>query len=299
MVLMISFMGPVLALDEQSGSTVQPGGNLPSSSVTVSQYSQFYTMQNGPTPMTHIDAPIKQEMKGKTPAMVYFGYEMKQAVPYTQYQTYATYTGGNSLWIQGSSSWIQYAMVPQRASLSLIATSATGGNGYLYEINPDGQLYKNTYYFYPGYNQINFYADSIGKHILLFVINGQVSNAIVIDVAIYRPSYEQPKLTPIYPPIQSTVSSQSPPVSTQTPVQTLGDTPIHLVSQEMKGSQVFLDGDYIGNLGSDGTLAFWVMGDKNHEIRVYDAQNDHRKTMYYPSGVLQTIHVEPDKGIYI
>ena len=313
-VLMLSFMGCVLAADEQSGLVMQPGGNPTSSSVTVSQYSQYYTMQNGPAPKTHIEAPIRQVTKG-TPAMVYFGYEM-QAVPYTQYQTYATYTGGNSLWIQGPSSWTQFAKVPQGASLSLVATSATGGNGYLYEITPDGQLYKNSYYFYQGNDQINFYADSIGQHILLFAINGQVSNAIVIEVASYEPSYQQPVLTPIYTPIQpiympnhypfishSTVSSQSPvssqpPVSSQSPVQSFGDTPVHLLSQGMIGSKVFLDGAYIGNVGSDGTFYFWANGGQNHEIRVYDSQHDFKKTMYFPSGVLQTLQVEPGKGIY-
>ncbi len=310
-ILILSFMGCVLALDEQSGLVMQPGGNPTSSSVSVSQYSQYYSIPNGPVPKTHIEAPVRQVTKG-TPAMVYFGNEM-QAVPYTQYQTYATYTGGNSLWIQGPSSWTQYAIVPQGASLSLVATSATGGNGYLYEITPDGQLYKNSYYFYQGNNQINFYADSIGQHILLFAINGQVSNAIVIEVTTYEPPYQQPVLTPIYTPIQpnylpirppsishSTVPSQ-PPVSSQSPVQSVGDTPIHLLSQGMKGSQVFLDGKYIGNVGSgsDGTFPFWANGDQNHVIRVYDSQHDFQKTMYFPRGVLQTIHVEPDKGIYI
>ena len=30
----------------------------------------------------------------------------------------------------------------------------------LYEIHPDGKMYKNDFYFFPGYNQIDFYADS-------------------------------------------------------------------------------------------------------------------------------------------
>jgi hypothetical protein len=108
------------------------------------------------------------------------------AVPYSQFQSYATYTGGYSLWIQGSTSWTQYAQVPQGSSLSLLATSSTGGNGYLYEIAPDGKLTKNSFYFYPGNNHIGFFADKTGQHILLFVIGNQVSNAIVIDVT--RPS---------------------------------------------------------------------------------------------------------------
>ena len=59
--------------------------------------------------------------------MLYFGSTQK-AVPYTQYRTYALNTGANSLWIQGTSSWTQYAAVPLGSSLSLIGMSSTGGD---------------------------------------------------------------------------------------------------------------------------------------------------------------------------
>jgi hypothetical protein len=103
--------------------------------------------------------------------MLYFGITQK-AVPYTRYQTYATQLGMNSLWIKGPLSWIQYAMIPRGASLSLVATSHGGGFGYLYEVYPDDTLTKNGYSFY-NYNQIGFYTDRVGQHLLFFVINGQ------------------------------------------------------------------------------------------------------------------------------
>jgi hypothetical protein len=90
-------------------------------------------------------------------------------------------TTGNSLWIQGLTSWTQYVSVPQGANLSLLATSSTGGDGYIIETYPGGSFVKNNYYFQP-YNQIGFSADKIGKHTLSFVINGQESNSVVIDV---------------------------------------------------------------------------------------------------------------------
>ncbi len=174
----------------------------------------------------HIEAPKKSDIKGKTPNTVYFSYQM-QAMPYTQYQTYATYTGGNSLWIQGSTSWSQYARVPQGSSLSLMATSSNGGNGNLYEINPDGKLYKNAFYFYPGYNQIDFYADSIGQHILLFVIDGQVSTSVVIDVVSYYPP-SNPQTVPAYVPTQTPPAqnpyTQNPYAQTMPPVTTPSST---------------------------------------------------------------------------
>jgi hypothetical protein len=178
-----------------------------------------------------------------------------------------------------------------------MATSSTGGNGNLYEIHPDGKLYKNTFQFYPGYNQIEFYADSIGQHILLFVIGNQVSNSIVIDVTSnYPPSYPQP--VPDYPPTQTL-----PPVTT-TPSPTYGDTPVTIVSQGMKGYQVFLDGTLIGIEGTDGDpqdgrFSFSVVDNQNHDIRVYDGQFNYPKTMFFQRGVQKIINVEPGMAVYI
>lgn len=311
-VLIIALMGCAAGVELRPGEAKaeklfnygigQPwvGGNPPSYSATDSMYTQYYSIYKGSAPKKHIEAPKKSDIKGKTPSTVYFSYQM-QAMPYTQYQTYATYTGGNSLWVQGSSSWTQYARVPQGSSLSLMATSSAGGNGNLYEINPDGKLYKNAFYFYPGYNQIDFYADSVGQHILLFVIGGQVSNSIVIDVtSYYPPSIPQPvpvpAPVPTYPPAQTL-----PPATTPSPT---GDTQATIVSQAMRGYQVFLDGTYIGTEGTggdalDGRFNFRVVGNQNHDVRVYDGQFNYPKTMYFQRGVQKIINVEPGTAVYI
>jgi hypothetical protein len=158
-------------------------------------------MPTGPKPATHIITPQKYAIEGRIPTMVYFGNQM-QAVQYSQYLSNPVYKQTNSLWIQGSASWSQYAVVPQGAVLSLIAISSTGGNGYLYEIYPDGRSSSNNYYFSSGANQIGFYADTIGQHTLLISVNGQSSNEIVIDVtgnqapAVQQPSYQQPIFYP-------------------------------------------------------------------------------------------------------
>ncbi|MGA9099447.1 MAG: hypothetical protein WB392_11015 [Methanotrichaceae archaeon] len=192
--------GPVYV----TGPYYTPIGILPSSTYTypnVSQsygfqkffsidYSQFYRMPIGAAPITHITAPQRYAISGNVPVSLYFTGQT-QAVPYSQYQTYATYTGSNSLWIEGTTSWTQYATVPQGSSLTLLVITPTGGSGYLYEIRPDGQLMKNYYYFYPGSSQISFYADTIGQHILLFSIGSQLSNAVDIDVTGYSPPSNQ------------------------------------------------------------------------------------------------------------
>lgn len=324
-ILVISLMGSAWAIDgsvemrpgEAAAEMLfnygigQPwvGGNPPSSSASYSLYSQYYSINKGSSSKKHIEAPKKHDLKDDTPATVYFNYQM-QAVPYTQYKTYSAYTGGNSLWVQGATSWTQYAQVPQGSSLYLLATSSAGGNGYLYEINPNGILSKNSFYFFPGNSQINFYADTIGQHILLFIINGQVSNSIVVDVVAYTPVNQKPVTNPTYPTYpQNPVISPTYPQGTilppdSTPVTTTGDSSGTIVSQGMRGYQVFLDGNYIGTDGIggdplDGKFSFRVVGNRNHSIRVYDGQFNYPKTMFFERGGTKIINVEPGTAVYI
>lgn len=315
-ITIISLMGCALALDVENGVEMRPGeaaaeqlfnhgigqawvgGNPPSSGSIDMKFSQYYSINKGSGSKKHIEVPKKHEIKDEIPTTVYFSYQM-QAVPYTQYKTYSASTGGNDLWIQGTTSWTQYAQVPQGSSLSLLATSATGGNGYLYEINPDGNLYKNSFYFFPGNNQIGFYADTIGQHILLFVIDGQVSNSVVISVVPYAPAYQYPAPTPsIQPYPQGPILPPSPPISTT------GDSTATIVSQGMRGYQVFLDGNYIGTEGtggdpSDGKFTFRVVGNQYHDVRVFDGQFNYPKTMFFDRGGTKIINVEPGTAVYI
>ena len=275
----------------QQGTSSQVSQEISPNSILA--YSQYYSMSSSVAASTHIVAPEKYSIQ-ITPSTLYFGYQM-QEVPYSQYQTYATFTGGNSLWIRGATSWTQYAVVPQGSSLSLLATTSPGGNGYLYEINPNGVLSKNSFNFFSGNSQIGFNAGEIGQHILLFVIGGHVSNSIVIDVTSYIPPYQQP--VPAYPPTQT-----MPPVTTPSP--TYGDTPVTIVSQGMRGYQVFLDGTLIGTEGTigdamDGRFSFSVVGNQNHDIRVYDGQFNYPKTMFFQRGVLKIVNVEPGTAVYI
>jgi hypothetical protein len=97
---------------------------------TASQYSQYYQMLNGPVPSNHISAPQQFDVTGNTPSTVLFS-NQQQPVNYAQYASGASYTGGSSLWVQGSTSWTQYAVVPQGATINLLAIAPTGGSSYL------------------------------------------------------------------------------------------------------------------------------------------------------------------------
>lgn len=160
---------------------------------TASQYSQYYQMLSGPAPNTHISVPVEYAIAGNYPSTVYFSNQM-QPVNYATYQSNPMYAQSNSLWIQGTNSWTQYAVVPQGATVPLVAITPTGGTGNLYFMDSTGLTYTYNYYFYP-YSQMTFYADVPGRHTIYFVVNGKTSNQVVIDVT---GTYVPP--TNYYPP---------------------------------------------------------------------------------------------------
>lgn len=178
----------------QSTSSLSIGS---SSAGVTSGYTQYYNMPPGPAPTVHIGAPVQFNITNGTPSSLYFSTQM-QAVPYSQYISNPT-NAGISLWIRGATDWTQYAVIPMGATLTLLAVSPLGGSGYLNEIRPDGTTYNSNFYFYP-YSLLTFYADTVGRHILSFGINGQSSNTVIIDVSgtyMPPPNYY---LSPVYYP---------------------------------------------------------------------------------------------------
>jgi len=104
---------------------------------------------------------------------------------------------------------------------------------------------------------------------------------------------------PVYPvaPIPAATTTQS-------PAATTGDSTATIVSQGMRGYQVFLDGNYIGTEGTggdplDGRFSFNVVGNQNHDIRVYDGQFNYPKTIFFERGGTKIINVEPGTAVYI
>lgn len=265
------------------------GGNPPDLGSFDLRFTQFYSIDGSSAHKKHIEAPKKHEIADELPATVYFSYRM-EAVPYSQYKAYA---GENGLWIRGGTSWTQYARVPQGATLSLLATSSQGGSGYLYEISPAGSLSKSQYYFFPGGSSMSFYAEAVGQYILLYVIGSQVSNSVLIDVVPYP-----------YPAPVSQAQTYPTGLVPTAPLSTSGDSTATIVSQRMRGYQVFLDGNYIGTEGTggdqpDGRFTFRVVGNQYHEVRVYDGQFNYPKTMFFDRGGTKIIYVEPGTAVYL
>jgi hypothetical protein len=200
----------------QYATQVSSLGTSPSTAPSTSQYSQFYTTLNGSIPSAHVLPPVQFNLTGKTPANVYFGTQMQQ-VPYPTYQSTAS---GNALWIQGATDWSQYAVVPQRTMVSLLAISPNEGSGNLILVDSSGQNYTYSNFFYPS-SQLGFYTDAPGRHTLSYIVGGVESNSVIVDVS--------GNVTMTYPPL------------TNNPVKSLGSYSGYDVPFDSNSPQAALD----------------------------------------------------------
>jgi len=141
----------------------------------------------------------------------------------------------------------------------MIATSPSGGYGYLYEVYPDGTLDKNGYNFYP-YNQIEFYADQVGQHLLFFVVNDQPSSIVTMDVVPYQP--------------QASVT---------------------ISSDWLRDYDVYVDGNYQGTEGlygqPRGMIIVTVSGNQYHTIAIYGRGFSFSDSKFFNAGLDYTLRV--------
>jgi len=272
--------------------------------MTFSPFTEYYMTSGMPVVGGIVSTPAKFDIAQKMPSEIYYG--TGQALPYNQYVSTVP-SGTNELWVQGATNWTQYVVSPVGTWLQLVANAPVGGPGGFYEIvQTDTNTVKyNTYQFNQGYNTMNFNADQVGRHMLYFVVNNQPSNVVIADVfAQAPPAYGQTNSPlPQYQTFASTTVTPIASMPQQTPTA-YGDTPVTIQSQGMKGYQVYLDENYIGTEGTggdpvDGRFSFSVVGNQNHDIRVYDGQFNYPKTMFFQKGVQKIINVEPGTAVYI
>jgi len=327
------------------------GPEFENTSSAYSFFSEFYI--NTSVPVISGFTPVKIDVTHKTPSKIYFG--SGREVPYTQYQSIVATAKNNELWIQKGLDWSAYAIVPAGTGMQFIAFAPAGGQADYYELDQTDALKitSKRVNFYSGYNSMNFMADKVGRHILLFVLNNQPSNAIIVDVISQAPPAQQAPAASLMPPSTNMPSSTSMLPSTSMPPSTnmppaynqpntavsgysqtttsglgqtttssstsyqtygtsyppqtgavAGDTPVTIQSQGMRGYQVYLDEVLIGTEGTggdplDGKFSFNVVGNQNHNVRVYDGQFNYPKSMYFQRGVLKIINVEPGTAVYI
>ncbi len=94
---------------------------------------------------------------------------------------YVQGTAGNLLRIDGPAGWTKHLEVKQGSTTSLVVLATKEGDGILYDRYPDDSLHNCSYYFQRCDN-LPFYAGVPGRHVLSYVVNGQESNSVVIDV---------------------------------------------------------------------------------------------------------------------
>lgn len=289
-------------------------------------FREYYTIMPVPV-MGIVSIPTKVDITQKLPSEIYVS---GHKVSYSQYASTVASSRGNELWIQGTSDWSQYVVCPAGTGLQLIAFTPAGGEAELYEIfqttypTPGLNVTSKQYSLYPLYNNMYFAADRIGRHILMFVANGQPSNVIIIDVipaqALQQIPVQQAQTQgSVYPGSNQYAQTysqqygqmqdnekytQGTQVSATTPLiiaaPTSGDVPVTIKSNGMRGYQVYLDEAYIGSeTKGDGSFSFNVKGNMYHDIRVFDGQFNYPKRMYFQSGVPKIIYVEPGTAVYV
>ena len=253
---------PAMSILPVSGP-VQDTASQDPRQIDLEKFSTYYSMEAEQSER-QLTSPAEIDFNEVAPETIYFGSSQK-ALPYSQYQSYASSTGANSLWISGSSSWTQYAVVPIGSYLNMIATTSSGGHGFLYEIYPDGKLDKRAYSFYP-YNTMGFYAGKLGEHQLFFNIDGQPSNVIVIYVVAYQ------QIQPNYDPASITIRSNW-----------------------LRGYSLYVDGSYAATEGTtgeeDGVLTIDVPGDQSHNIAIDGEGMTFSDYKYFQSGYAYQLNI--------
>lgn len=266
-------------------------------------FSQFYfsssSVSSSVSMTSGLSQPRRIEIRGHEPQLVYlFGAE---PIPYREFVSRASLLGTNQLWIAGPDKWTQYVVCPVNTLLRLIADSTGDGVADIYEIYPNNTINRRQYPIFPGLNEMNFRADSVGRNIVFFIANSIPSNIVVIDVvpAVQTaPQQTAPQVTAV-----SAVQISTPPSVPVAPSQA-GDTVVIIKSTGMRGYDVYLDDVYVGTDGRggdplDGSFTLKVVGNMEHFIKVWDGQFFYGKPKYYPRGVTTTLWVEPGYALYI
>ncbi len=264
------------------------GPSFENSSSASSFLSEFYV--NTTISTTGGFTPVKIDVTHQTPSKIYY-YNGKE-ITYTQYQSTASSSSArnNELWIQKGQDWSQYAIVQEKAGVQLIVFTPSGGQADYFEIHQSDatSITSKSMSISSGYVAIPFTAEKTGRYILLFVLNSQPSNAVIVDVISEAPTLQQYTTSADMPPASngdnpdgygqggavatgtSVTSSTSGTTSTtitqtqhstqsygaanpsQTVSATAGDTPVTIQSQGMKGYQVYVDEAYVGTDGMNG-----------------------------------------------
>jgi hypothetical protein len=103
--------------------------------------------------------------------------------------------GDSLLRIAGPDGWTKHIEVSSGTTVSLEVLAAKEGPGYLNDQYSDGSMHNYSYYF-SRFDNIPFYANSSGRHVLSYSIDGKKSDSVVIDVISAPTYYPEPSVVP-------------------------------------------------------------------------------------------------------
>jgi hypothetical protein len=179
------------------------------------------------------------------------------------YYDYISKNRSNELWVRSNITWTQYLQAYQGDRIELVAYTPTGGSADLYRIYyASGNISHRGYNLLPGYYHLNISAFELGRTMLIFTVNNQPANAVMVDVL---PQETQAANGPVA--VESVLPEKA---------------RIIIQSAEVKDYDVFVDGAFyssdIGDGASDGVASFTLNGDGMHTITISKSDSLSRAT---------------------
>jgi hypothetical protein len=169
------------------------------------------------------------------------------------YRDYISRNRSNELWVRSNITWTQYLQAYQGNGIELVVYTPTGGSADLYRIYYiSGNISHRGYNLLPGYYHMNISAFEPGRTMLIFAVDNQPSNAVMVDVL---------------PPAAEAANG---PVAVESVLP--DKARIIIQSGNVKDYDVFVDGAFyssdIGDGASDGVASFTLNGDGMHTITI-------------------------------
>jgi hypothetical protein len=224
----------------------------------IMEYSEYYTFTTtGPGGEEKIVR--RYVTSGDGPSHVLVG-NSQQQISFSDFQKYQSFGRSNTLWIEGENSWTEYASVPEDSTIGLLFITPQGGSALLYQVYPDGTIEETPITLYSN-SRMDFYADTPGEHQLYFVLNGQPSNTVTVDV----------KATSPFSGFGSNWAM------------------VNLISSAgLKGYDIYIDNVFALTEGQgavpDGTARFPVRGDSTHKITIRKDGQTYGEEKYFETG---------------
>ncbi len=169
------------------------------------------------------------------------------------YFDYISKNRSNELWVRDRATWTQYLLAHLGDRIELAAYTPKGGSADLYRIYyASGNISHRGYDLLPGYYTLNLSPHEQGRMMLVFAVDNQPANAVMIDVL----------------PIDAQSSGEPVAVESVLPEKAR----IVIQSEKVKDYDVFVDGAFyssdIADGISDGIASFILNSNGMHTITI-------------------------------